>query len=566
MLKTLSIWNFALIEHIEIEFDKGLNILTGETGAGKSILLGALGMVIGHRSNVDAIRTDSDFLRVEAVFSVKDEPVVKAFVLANDILLEDNLLIITRQITRSGRNTIQINNCHVTMAILRKLGELLVDIHGQHANQALLKSDKQLALVDDFAQENIKEAKNEYSKVYHTWLELKAQLNKSKVNTQQMAQRLDMLNWQINEIENAKLTVGEDETLEAQIKTLANAEKISLLTQDAYQLLTEGEAGKYAVLSSLAQIRSDLEKLGQYNENMQKLYQTIDEVYIQLQDGAEEIRDYGESMDYNPQKLDNMQSRMADIDKLRRKYGATIADILAYGEKAKQELDYIENYDANLAELEQKIQAVEADLRVKAKALHDLRQQSANKLSQKVICELTSLSMANAQFHIEVNLHDNFTEDGADEIEIMFSANVGESLKPLSKIVSGGELSRIALALKTITAQKDDIGLMVFDEVDIGVGGKTAQMMAEKIARIALFRQVICITHLPQIAAMADAHFYISKQIRDNKTFTSITEIDYGARLQEIARMTSGTELSQASLENAEEMLDNARKKKNILS
>lgn len=566
MLKTLSIWNFALIEHIEIEFDKGLNILTGETGAGKSILLGALGMVIGHRSNVDAIRTDCDFLRVEAVFSVKDEQEVKDFVLANDILLEDDLVIITRQITRSGRNTIQVNNCHVTMAILRKLGELLVDIHGQHANQALLKADKQLALVDDFGEADILAQKANYAQTYRTWLELKTQLNRSKVNTQQMAQRLDMLNWQINEIENAKLTVGEDEQLESEIKTLANAEKISLLTQDAYRLLAEGEAGKFAVLSSLAQIRSDLEKLGQYNENMQKLHQVIDEVYIQLQDSAEEIRDYGESMDYNPQKLDNMQSRMDDIDKLRRKYGATIEDILAYNEKAKQELDYIENYDANLAELEQKIQAVENELRAKANTLHELRQNSADKLSAGVMEELASLSMANAQFHIEVRATDNFTENGADEIEIMFSANVGESLKPLSKIVSGGELSRIALALKTITAQKDDIGLMVFDEVDIGVGGKTAQMMAEKIARIALFRQVICITHLPQIAAMADAHFYISKQIKDNKTFTNIQEIDYGARLNEIARMTSGTELTQASLENAEEMLENARRKKAILN
>lgn len=565
MLKTLSIWNFALIEHIEIEFDKGLNILTGETGAGKSILLGALGMVIGYRSNVDAIRTDCDFLRVEAVFSLKDEPKVKDFVLANDILLEDDLLIITRQITRSGRNTIQVNNCHVTMAILRKLGELLVDIHGQHANQALLKPEKQLALVDDFNEDDVLKQKAAYLQTYKTWLELKAKLHKSQTNTQQMAQRMDMLNWQITEIENAKLTVGEDEKLEAEIKTLANAEKISLLTQDAYQLLAEGEAGKFAVLSSLAQIRGDLEKLGQYNENMQRLYHVVDEVYLQLQDSAEEIRDYGESMDYNPQKLDSMQSRMDDIDKLRRKYGATIEAILAYGEKAKQELDYIENYDANIAQLEQEIAEVEQTLKVKAQKLHELRKQSADNLAKLIMQELASLSMADARFQINVNMTDNYTENGADEIEIMFSANVGESLKPLSKIVSGGELSRIALALKTITAQKDDIGLMVFDEVDIGVGGKTAQMMAEKIARIALYRQVICITHLPQIAAMADTHFYISKQIKDHKTFTNIEQIDYGARLKEIARMTSGTELSQASLENAEEMLTNARRKKEFL-
>ncbi|WP_419516932.1 DNA repair protein RecN [Megamonas funiformis] len=565
MLKTLSIWNFALIEHVQIDFDKGLNILTGETGAGKSILLGALGMVIGRRTNIDAIRSGCEFMRVEAVFTL-DNNLVKDFLTKYNILVEDDDLIITRQVNINGKNSVQINNCHTTMAILRQLGELLVDIHGQHANQALLKPIKQLSLIDMYDGDAIQKQKEAYLEKYYQWLQIKQKLADSKINTQEMAQRLDMLKWQINEIENAKLILDEDEKLESEIKVLANVEKISLLTQDAYKLLYEGENGKFAILSSLSQVRKDLENLAQYDENMAKVHQILDEAYFQIQDSADEIRSYGESIDYNPQKLDMMQSRLNDIDKLKRKYGNTIEEILNYLAKAKEELTYIENYDDNLAKLEQKLSLLAKDVSQEALILHELRQKSAKALEMAIMKELASLSMADAKLVINLTLNnDDFTENGADDVEILFSANLGEDLKSLAKIVSGGELSRIALALKTITAKKDDIDLMVFDEVDTGVGGKTAQMMAEKIARIALYRQVICITHLPQIAAMADAHFYISKETKNNKTFTTIDEINYDAKLAEIARMSSGIDLTQASLENAEEMLTNARKRKELL-
>lgn len=565
MLKTLSIWNFALIEHVQIDFDKGLNILTGETGAGKSILLGALGMVIGRRTNIDAIRSSCEFMRVEAVF-ILDNNLVKDFLTKYNILVEDDDLIITRQININGKNSVQINNCHTTMAILRQLGELLVDIHGQHANQALLKPIKQLSLIDMYDGDAIQKQKEAYLEKYYQWLQIKQKLADSKINTQEMAQRLDMLKWQINEIENAKLILDEDEKLESEIKVLANVEKISLLTQDAYKLLYEGENGKFAILSSLSQVRKDLENLAQYDENMAKVHQILDEAYFQIQDSADEIRSYGESIDYNPQKLDMMQSRLNDIDKLKRKYGNTIEEILNYLAKAKEKLTYIENYDDNLAKLEQELSLLAKDVSQEALILHELRQKSAKALEMAIMKELASLSMADAKLVINLTLNnDDFTENGADDVEILFSANLGEDLKSLAKIVSGGELSRIALALKTITAKKDDIDLMVFDEVDTGVGGKTAQMMAEKIARIALYRQVICITHLPQIAAMADAHFYISKETKNNKTFTTIDEINYDAKLAEIARMSSGIDLTQASLENAEEMLTNARKRKELL-
>ena len=311
MLKTLSIWNFALIEHIQIEFDRGLNILTGETGAGKSILLGALGMVIGRRTNTDAIRSNADFMRVEAVFSI-EEQAVRDFLTENNILTEDDMLIITRQVLTSGRNIIQINNCHTTLAVLRQLGEMLVDIHGQHANQALLKPSKQLNLVDEYDASSINGHKQNYLQIYHHWQEIKEKLAKSKINTQEMAQRTDMLNWQINEIQNAKLTVNEDSELEEAIKILANAEKISLLSQNAYNLLYEGGN----ILGSMAQLRKDTEALSQYDENMAKVHQMIEDAYFQLQDSADEIRSFGENIDYSPQKLDAMQSRMEEINKL----------------------------------------------------------------------------------------------------------------------------------------------------------------------------------------------------------------------------------------------------------
>lgn len=566
MLKTLSIWNFALIEHIQIDFDKGLNILTGETGAGKSILLGALGMVIGRRTNADAMRSGCDFMRAEAVFSLDEDGAVRSFLEESGILTEDDDVIIARQITASGRNSVLINGCHTTMSVLRRLGEMLVDIHGQHANQSLLKPAGQLAMIDECGGEELAARKEAYREGYSKWLSLKEKLESSKVNTQEMAQRIDMLNWQIGEIENAGLKPGEDEQLEADIKVLANAEKISLLAQDAYRLFYGGgEDGKFAVLGSLGQIRKDAEALAHYDEKMADACRMVEEAYLQLQDSAEAIRSYGESIDYNPQKLDAMQSRLDDIDKLRRKYGSGIEEILAYCAKAKQELEYMENYDSNIEAMEQELAKAAAELKAKAGDLHELRRQSADRLARDIVKELQPLAMEGARLAIELDTADNFTENGTDEVRIMFSANPGEDMRELSKIVSGGELSRIALALKTLTAQHDGVGLMVFDEVDIGTGGKTAQMMAEKIAFIARCRQVICITHLPQIAAMADAHFYISKEVRGNKTFTNIREIDYSARLAEIARMTSGTELTQASLDNAEEMLNNARRRKELM-
>lgn len=561
MLKTLSVWNFALLEHVQIEFSRGLNILTGETGAGKSILIDSLGVVLGRRTSVDNIRTGADWLRVEAVFETVGQPVIHNFLLQADILDEGELLIVSRQVTRSGRNAIQINGCHVTLQLLKQLSSLLIDIHGQHENQALLSSESQFALLESYFPP-IKQQLDRYREQYDAWRKLQQELAVKKTASREYAQRLDMLRWQTNEISAAALSAGEDEKLETEIKVLTNAEKISGFVKESYQLLENGGRNNEGVLSALIKIKQNLESLGRYDDKMSGVLKMVDDASCQLQECSYELRDYGEDIDYNPGRLDKLQQRMDEIYKLRKKYGATIDDVLAHYEAAKQELSDIENYDELLGELQQKITAAEKDLSLVAAELTAMRTSAALKLSAAIQEHLLSLGMPKARFEIVVRGGKAFSAAGQDEISLLFSANLGEEAKLLQKVASGGELSRIALAVKAVTAARDPVDVMVFDEIDTGIGGKTAQMVAERIALVAAHKQVLCITHLPQIACMADAHLYIDKQARGDKTVTEVKRLSTSEQLNEIARMASGIDITAASLDNAMEMLDNARIKK----
>lgn len=561
MLKTLSVWNFALLEHVQIEFSRGLNILTGETGAGKSILIDSLGVVLGRRTSVDNIRTGADWLRVEAVFETVGQPVIHDFLLQADILDEGELLIVSRQVTRSGRNAIQINGCHVTLQLLKQLSSLLIDIHGQHENQALLSSENQFALLESYFPP-IKQQLDRYREQYDAWRKLQQELAVKKTASREYAQRLDMLRWQTNEISAAALSAGEDEKLETEIKVLTNAEKISGFVKESYQLLENGGRNNEGVLSALIKIKQNLESLGRYDDKMSGVLKMVDDASCQLQECSYELRDYGEDIDYSPGRLDKLQQRMDEIYKLRKKYGATIDDVLAHYEAAKQELSDIENYDELLGELQQKITAAEKDLSLVAAELTAMRTSAALKLSAAIQEHLLSLGMPKARFEIVVRGGKAFSVAGQDEISLLFSANLGEEAKLLQKVASGGELSRIALAVKAVTAARDPVDVMVFDEIDTGIGGKTAQMVAERIALVAAHKQVLCITHLPQIACMADAHLYIDKQARGDKTVTEVKRLSTSEQLNEIARMASGIDITAASLDNAMEMLDNARIKK----
>ena len=567
MLKTLTVWNFALLEHVQVEFGEGLNILTGETGAGKSILIDALGAILGQRVSADAIRTGCDWLRVEAVFTLDDESLgIHELLTGQAIDDSEGMLIITRQVTKNGRSMVLVNGCHVTLTVLKQIGAFLVDIHGQNENLALLKEESQFALLDEY-DPDLTEALAGYKQIYTAWKDKQQEHKEKEQAAREYAQRLDMLRWQDKEISEAELKENEDEELDAEIRKLSHAEKIAGFVEESYNLLDVGAGGGQAVLTAVAKVKKNLEDMSRYDDSLENTYTMVEEAYISLQEAASELRDYGESLEFQPARLDRLQSRMDVIDRLCRKYGATIADVLEHQQKVQQELLDIENYDDDMARLEREIAALEEKLRTKADNLTKMRQRAAGELATAIGSQLTALGMLQASFHIRVTPADKFLVNGADNVAMYFSANPGEEEKLLSKVASGGELSRIALAIKTVAASRDSsVPSMVFDEIDTGIGGRTAQMVAERIALVAQYKQVLCITHLPQIACMADVHLYIAKTSAGESTVTQVRPLTERERISEIARMASGVDVTTASLDNAKEMVSHAKLVKNKFS
>ena len=563
MLKSLTVWNFALLEHVQVEFQSGLNILTGETGAGKSILIDSLGAVLGARMSADMVRSGCDWLRVEAVFSLEDESLGLHELLTQQAIDDsDKELIITRQLTRAGRSTALVNGCHVTLAILRQIGAYLVDIHGQNENLALLKEENQFHLLDGY-DPDVAEALAAYECAYREWREKKKAYNEKQQASREYAQRLDMLHWQDKEISEANLKAGEDEALEAEIRKLSHAEKIVGSIEESYELLEGGGGSGLGVLPALSQVKKDLEDISRFDDALANAQKMVEEAYISLQEASYELRDYGESVEFSPARLDQLQSRMDVIYRLCKKYGATLGDVLAHQEKVERELSEIENYDEDIAALEKEIAALEKELGKKAAALTELRRAAAKDLSSAIEEQLFALGMPKAQLAIRVEPAADYGPRGRDEVAMFFSANPGEAEKPLQRVASGGELSRIALAIKTVASSRDSsVPSMVFDEIDTGIGGRTAQMVAERIALVAQYKQVLCITHLPQIACMADAHLYISKRTEEGTTATQIRPLSERERISEIARMASGADMTTASLDNAREMVSHAKMKK----
>ena len=563
MLKSLTVWNFALLEHVQVEFQSGLNILTGETGAGKSILIDSLGAVLGARMSADMVRSGCDWLRVEAVFSLEDESLGLHELLTQQAIDDsDKELIITRQLTRAGRSTALVNGCHVTLAILRQIGAYLIDIHGQNENLALLKEENQFHLLDGY-DPDVAEALAAYECAYREWREKKKAYDEKQQASREYAQRLDMLHWQDKEISEANLKAGEDEALETEIRKLSHAEKIVGSIEESYEFLEGGGGSGLGVLPALSQVKKDLEDISRFDDALANAQKMVEEAYISLQEASYELRDYGESVEFSPARLDQLQSRMDVIYRLCKKYGATLDDVLAHQEKVERELSEIENYDEDIAALEKEIAALEKELGKKAAALTELRRAAAKDLSSAIEEQLFALGMPKAQLAIRVEPAADYGPRGRDEVAMFFSANPGEAEKPLQRVASGGELSRIALAIKTVASSRDSsVPSMVFDEIDTGIGGRTAQMVAERIALVAQYKQVLCITHLPQIACMADAHLYISKRTEEGTTATQIRPLSERERISEIARMASGADMTTASLDNAREMVSHAKMKK----
>ena len=545
-----------------VEFDEGLNILTGETGAGKSILIDALGVILGNRASVDSIRTGCDFFRVEAVFDICQLLSIYKILEDQGIIVDDEAtVIISRRFSRSGKNTILINGCHITVSILRQIGEKLVDMHGQHENQALLRPEAYLAMLDAL-NAKARPILEQYRKNYNNWLDLIKELSVLERSSRERAQRIDMLNWQTKEIEVAELKLNEDDELQQQILVLANAEKIANAVNRAYILLDQGSNALGGVIPALSEVKRELEVAVRYDHRIEAQLVGVSNALYQLEESCMDLRVYGDDIEFNPLQLAQLQERMDIIYKLKKKYGATIGEILEYYNQAALELADINNYDQKFAKLSKQQGELEDKLTKMANELDCMRRQSSGDLSQQVCGHLADLGMPNAIFIIEVLLTSQFTPNGRNEVSFLFSANPGEQPKLLHKIASGGELSRIALAIKTVCAARDAAHIMVFDEIDAGIGGQTGHMVAAKVAKVASARQVLCITHLPQIACMADRHIYIKKQVDGERTHTILKVLSKDEQLIELTRMISGNDITQIAVDNATQMFKSAYLKK----
>ncbi len=562
MLRSLHVINFALIEEAQIDFVPGLNILTGETGAGKSILIDALNSILGGRVSVDAVRSGCDYFRVEAVFDISSFNPVVSLLEEQGIPLEDDCqLILSRRLSAHGKNIILVNGCNVPLSTLKKIGVFLLDMHGQHENQALLRPDFYLSLVDSYSP-LLKSVLVSYQKIYKEWQDVCKHLSETEDNARERAQKLDMLTWQTQEIAMANLKPGEEEIGKQEIAILTNAEKITCSMQRIHNLFFEGQAGSNGVIADLGNIIQELENIVRFDNRLQEQLTIIQDAFYQLGEVGSNLSNYAENTDFEPERLEQLQERMDVVYKLKKKYGSSIEKILEYYQRALTEIENISCYEDRMQKLMDNRDDLEARLKITAAKLHQIRSQAAGDLTHLVQSHLTDLAMPNAVLTANVAVKDTFSLNGSDELNLLFSANPGEEAKPLHKIASGGELSRVALAIKSVAAKRDDIDVMVFDEIDTGIGGHTALMVGEKIGRLGCDKQVLCITHLPHIACMADSHIYIEKKVSGERTQTIVRTLDHTARLAELARMMGGDDTNRLAVENAGQMLLAAEKKK----
>lgn len=547
VLSLLHIENIAVIECADISFDKGFNILTGETGAGKSIVIDAISAILGERAYRDMIRTGTNKASVRAVFT--DVPQLSWF--EENGVPYDSETVIHREIYLDGKNVCRVNGVLITVSILRKLGLQLIDIHGQHDTASLFDEENHLSFLDDFAgNQNLLLA---YTEKYKAVTELDNQIKRMTMDEGEKLRRMETLRFQIEEISKANLQVGEDDVLEQRRKVLQNAEKLSDGINAAVESLY-GSDDTDGAASLLSDAERELSRLSRFTDAFSALHERVVDLMYQVQDVADEVRAAREDMSYSADELERIEERLDVIHRLRRKYGASCADILDYMKSAQTELDEIEFADDHLERLKTKLQKAEKEARESAQILREHRKKASKVLSERILTELSQLDMPKVRFMC------NFTETelsarGMDAVAFYMSANAGEDLKPMNKVASGGELARIMLAMKNVLAEQDRIPTLIFDEVDTGVSGRAAQKVAEKLRSVARNKQVLCVTHLPQLAALAETHLLISKEIRNGRTYTTVAPLDFEGRKQELARIIGGANITETTLKSAEEML-----------
>ncbi len=565
MLKELNIRNFAIIDHLRVEFTPGLNVFTGETGAGKSIIVDALNLALGERASVDLIRTGCQEAVVEAAFELNGRGTAEV----TELLSEQGIgmhpgedLIVRRVLSSSGKNKVYINGSLANLTTLSALGASLADIHGQHEHQSLLSLEHQMELLDSFG--GLSTIRDALSEAYHRLQDVRKELAELEGSERDRAQREDMLRFQKNEIEASALKPGEDVELANEQKLLANSEKIAGLSRIADEALY---ASDKSVLSGLKKAMISLREIAAIDSRLAPVLELCEAGRAQIEEAAREVSTYADRVEFDPDRLEQIDDRLDLIRKLKKKYGSTIEEIIGFGGKASAELERMERSNEEIERLKKEIQTIISGLTAKAQEMTKKRGSAARELEKKIEAELSHLGMKKATFAVKVTQEPGAdTLDGhklgprgADRVEFLISPNPGEEPKPLAKIASGGELSRIMLALKAILVEGDSIPTLVFDEVDSGIGGGVAEEVGKKLKRVAAKRQVFCITHLPQIASMATSHYGVAKSVKKDRTSTEVRLLDKKERVDEIARMLSGKTITEATLRHAEEMIERGR-------
>lgn len=547
MLRLLHIENIAVIERADILFEPGFNVMTGETGAGKSIVIDAISAILGERAYRDMIRTGMQKASVRAIF----EDVAQYPWFAENGVPYESETTVQREIYLDGKNVCRVNGVPVTVSVLRQLGIQLINIHGQHDSASLFDENYHLSFLDSFA---CNEALLEnYGEKYRNVVSLQHEIQRLSMDESEKLRRMETLRYQIEEISRADLKAGEDETLEARRKLLQNSEKLSEGLQDAAVCL-DGDEDSQGAAALLSEAERALARISRYDDSLSQLHDTASDLMYQIQDVAEQLRDRLYQLSYSADELEQIEDRLDTIHRLRRKYGATCEDILAFLASAQAELDEMEFSGDRLEQLKGKLERAQKDAWEAAYKLREARKQASERLTERILEELSQLDMKKVRFSCEFS-ETELTPAGADAVAFYMSANLGEALKPLNKVASGGELARIMLALKNVLAEKDHVPTLIFDEVDTGVSGRAAQRVAEKLHQVSKSKQVLCVTHLPQLAALADTHLLIAKGERDGRTFTTVEPLDLEGRKAELARIIGGANITETTLKTAEEML-----------
>lgn len=559
MLSLLHIENIALIQSADIRFEPGFNVLTGETGAGKSIVIDSIGAVLGERTSRELIRTGAKSALVTAVFTqVPTLPWLEE----NGFPTGEEELLLQRELQGDGRNVCRIDGKLVTVAQLRELGRQLLNIHGQHDGQQLLDPASHLGYLDQFG--GCQPLLESYQEAYRKWHDIRWEMDKLQMDEAERSRRVDTLNYQIQELERAQLKAGEDEELSARRTLLRSAGRLMEAVQSA-EFALSGDEDRDGACSLIAQAEGEVQGVSSISPELSELSEKLTALRCAADDAADALRDLSRSFDFSPGELDQVEERLDLLYRLRKKYGPTVEDMLAYLDRCRKELDQIQYADDTLARLEKDLKKAQKEAARRGEVLSQARREAAGALQARVQEELRQLDMPKVRFQTEFTPKGGeagMDETGLDEVQFLMSANLGEALKPIQKVASGGELARIMLALKNVLAEGDQIGTLVFDEVDTGVSGRAAQKVAEKMAQVARGKQVLCVTHLPQIAAMADTHFSVQKGEREGRTYTRLERLDRSQRREELARLIGGASITPSLLESAEELLRQAEQQK----